>query len=353
MNEQSARRLPRFFLGIALGFLLCLDSSAHATMHPRFGEPLGEPTTTGTGVHLLREDLKFDLRGGGHLGRMTVHARYRIRNDGPMQTFRFTLPPGGRTAASVLVGGQDAVAVTPGSRRERRLLNPDSGPSFELAVASGVHAIEVSYEATADVLPIGEVRGLAVNYEFSGASTWASVGTLAVEVLVPEGWRFAEQSPFLKRVADDRYEAAFEAYPRAAGHRPEANDSKLQPHVDPSALSIVVRPPLTVHYLLWMVQVFAHLAALSLPFFFVRRLRRRWASREERVPLARKVGSAVVCTALVGLLPTSGLVLHAAAYPHLANVQHMLLLLAITWTAGSFICWFAHLSRADGVARER
>ena len=51
-----------------------------------------------------------------------------------------------------------------------------------------------------------------------------------------------EESPFLKRAADERYEAAFEAYPRAASHGPAPNGSKLH-RCDAAADSLWSRTP--------------------------------------------------------------------------------------------------------------
>lgn len=49
----------------------------------------------------------------------------------------------------------------------------------------GEQDFEITFEASPDVIPLGQVRGYGVDYELSGAQGWAAVGPLELNLIAP------------------------------------------------------------------------------------------------------------------------------------------------------------------------
>jgi hypothetical protein len=283
--------------------LLVAPASVSANFRPgAFGEPAGEPLESDwfRNIHVLHEDLHFDLRPLEDDGFPVVEVRYRIRNDGPALDAPLEFISPGIRRSSVLVDGCVVPADAMGDPRHldewhmevdvptigggthpysyilggTRRGDPD-GESirFVASMEHGEHDLLVRY----DVRPMSHAgwrmaEQFDVAYLLAPARAWASFGELDVTVLLPEEWEFASTLPLARK--GDEARGTFDGLP-----------------ADALAVAAVRPTPMWVEVLAWVPHV---LAAL---FFRWWMRRARTAGRLEgrlRVPSALGWGAWVV-----------------------------------------------------------
>jgi len=356
MMNHSPSRTATAGAALLLALVCSFAASAWASVHPSQGDDAGEPAPSVSTVHVVKEELTIDLRGvDAPHGLFHVSARYSLRNDGATQTVSLTfplghadltLPPSSPKTARVSLDGKVVPQAETGGAREesaRDAAKRTLGPAFVLEVSPGEHRLDVAYEATPSVVPLGDVCGFGVDYDLVGAQRWASVGSLAFTVRVPHGWRVVEHPAELRAFDPDatEYRAQFARFPR--GDIAHAWRDGAAASLDrPDLLRLHIEPPLMLHRVLWVGQILALLMALALPVMALRRLRRR-SQLASGVSLGQVVTSAFVCTALVVSLPLCGIAFHVTSYRYLGDVQLMLVLIALVWIVGCVSCWAGHV----------
>ncbi len=160
------------------------------------GDVIGEPLGAWKSLHVVREDLQFDLRVlAEKKANIKVRATYQIDNRAAAVKVPLFFVAPGLKSGTVKVDTKSVVGtierrVVPESWRVQYGEEKSEGMLFEVELGPGEHVIEVAYEALPqyDHSSSRVYQDARVRYVLAPVKQWASFGELHVEVLAPDGW---------------------------------------------------------------------------------------------------------------------------------------------------------------------
>lgn len=221
---------------ILLVLLLWCAAPAIANMAApwREGDPAGEPVGQSLrDFHVLREELRLDLRPLADGAEAQVRAVYHLENRGPAGDLDLVFLGSGLSGAQVRADEvpvparevdlpelppswappKETPSLDAGERRVEFRDRSVKGLAFRVHLEPGVHRLEVRYHTAPPTYhPTGRVyREHQVVYLLAPARAWGSFGELSVRVDLPPG--FAWRSNLELQAVGDRLEGRFPALP--------------------------------------------------------------------------------------------------------------------------------------------
>jgi hypothetical protein len=335
-----------------LGLSFASPASANMSAPLVEGDLVSEPAPSLRNMHIVHEDLTIDLSPLAEPRQPAlIRARYRVRNDGPAQTVElFFAAPGLKTGqvkhqGAPVAARVDARALHEIAPNEEALHHrATEGLVFAVNFQPGEQVVEVSYAAMPDRVPHAEVNSYAIDYLLSPARRWASFGTLALELKIPQGWRVLDLPRALQAGADaSEQRASFQGLPGKSPPHALATRTLWDLHALPvDTLRMRVAPPSWPYWLSSGVHWLALLAAVSLPVLAGRELRRR-ARAGHPVSLQLRLLSLVIVLALVVVLPLISMAPDLWWTKHRSHLGYGPIFLVLgTWLVGAVACLVAH-----------
>ncbi len=176
------------------------------------GEPVAEPLPGRAKVHVVREDLRIDMRPVRDKQPVQVVARYLVRNDGPRQPLSLFFVAPGLAHGEVRHQGRIIPARARAGSSARGNRKPGQTSSSFSSQASKV--IDVEYQAEPEALHHNLVDSYTIDYGLEPARHWASFGVLSLDVQVPEDFEVLE-APEALASSESGLRAEFRALPNA------------------------------------------------------------------------------------------------------------------------------------------